>query len=126
MDFFGNIFQEKCYWDFCCNDAALMNLEFYKSDDAVVGVLSVRLVIRSAQTLKDKRRVIKSLKDRVKNSFNVSISEIGTLDHCQYSQLGVAMVGNDKKYMNGALSSLLNMFRFTTSVELVDYHLEFV
>jgi uncharacterized protein YlxP (DUF503 family) len=103
-----------------------MNLEFYKSDDAVVGVLNVRLVIRSAQTLKDKRRVIKSLKDRVKNSFNVSISEIGTLDHCQYSQLGVAMVGNDKKYVNGALSSLLNMFRFATPVELVDYHLEFV
>ncbi len=103
-----------------------MKLEFYKPDDAVVGVLNIRLVIRSANTLKDKRRVIKSLKDRVKNSFNVSISEIGTLDHCQYSRLGIAMVGNDKRYVNGALSNLLNMFRVVTSVELVDYHLEFV
>jgi uncharacterized protein YlxP (DUF503 family) len=104
-----------------------MKLEFYKSDDAaVIGVLNVRLVIRSANTLKDKRRVIKSLKDRVKNNFNVSISEIGTLDHCQYSRLGVAMVGNDKRYVNGALSNLVNMLRATTSVELVDYHLEFV
>ncbi|MFN3532255.1 MAG: DUF503 domain-containing protein [Candidatus Brocadia sp.] len=103
-----------------------MNLEFYKSDDAVVGVLNIRLVIRSASTLKDKRRIIKSLKDRVKNNFNVSISEIGTLDHCQYSRLGIAMVGNDKGYVNSTLSNLLNMFRFATSVELVDYHLEFV
>lgn len=103
-----------------------MKLEFYKSDNAVVGILNIRLVIRSANTLKDKRRIIKSLKDRVKNNFNVSVSEIGTLDHCQYSRLGIAMVGNDKGYVNSALSNLLNMFRISTSVELVGYHLEFV
>lgn len=103
-----------------------MNLEFLKSDDAVVGVLNIRLVIRSAHTLKDKRRIVKSLKDRIKNNFNVSISEIGTLDHCQYARLGIAMVGNDKKHLNSTLSSLLNMFRVAISVELVDYHLEFI
>ncbi|BBO17260.1 conserved hypothetical protein [Candidatus Brocadia pituitae] len=103
-----------------------MNLEFCKSDDAVVGVLSIRLVIRSAHSLKDKRRIVKSLKDRIKNNFNVSISEIGTLDHCQYARLGIAMVGNDKKYLNSALSSLVNMFRVAVAVELVDYHLEFL
>ncbi|MCC7211149.1 MAG: DUF503 domain-containing protein [Candidatus Brocadia sp.] len=103
-----------------------MNLEFCKSDDAVVGVLSIRLVIRSAHSLKDKRRIVKSLKDRIKNNFNVSISEIGTLDHCQYACLGIAMVGNDKKYLNSTLSSLVNMFRVAVAVELVDYHLEFL
>ncbi|MBU6390977.1 MAG: DUF503 family protein [Planctomycetes bacterium] len=103
-----------------------MNLQFYKSDDTVVGILNIRLVIRSANTLKDKRRIIKSLKDRVKNNFNVSISETGTLDHCQYSSLGIAMVGNDKRYVNGALSNLINVFRTAASVELVDYRLEFV
>ncbi len=103
-----------------------MNLQFYKSDDTVVGILNIRLVIRSANTLKDKRRIIKSLKDRVKNNFNVSISETGTLDHCQYSSLGIAMVGNDKRYVNGALSNLINVFRTVTSVELVNYRLEFV
>ncbi|MBV6519366.1 MAG: DUF503 domain-containing protein [Candidatus Brocadia sp.] len=103
-----------------------MNLEFLKSDDAIVGILKIRLVIRSAHTLKDKRRIIKSLKDRIKNKFNVSISEIGTVDHCQYARLGIAMVGNDKKYLNGTLLSLLNMFRAAVSVELVDHHLEFI
>ncbi len=103
-----------------------MNLQFYKSDDTVVGILNIRLVIRSTNTLKDKRRIIKSLKDRVKNNFNVSISETGTPDHCQYSSLGIAMVGNDKRYVNGALSNLINVFRTVTSVELVDYRIEFV
>ncbi|WP_169703012.1 DUF503 family protein [Candidatus Kuenenia stuttgartensis] len=52
-----------------------MNLEFYKSDDTIVGLLCVQLILRNARTLKEKRRVIKSLKDRVKNNFNVSISK---------------------------------------------------
>ena len=103
-----------------------MNLEFYESYDAVIGVLNIRLVIRSANTLKDKRRVIKSLKDRIKNQFNVSISETGVLDHCQYSSIGIAMVGNDKQHVNSTLSNLINMFRGATSVQLVDYRLEFV
>ena len=103
-----------------------MNLEFYESDDAVIGVLNIRLVIRSANTLKDKRRVIKSLKDRVRNHFNVSISETGVLDHCQYSSLGIAMVGNDKQYVNSTLSNLINMFRGAPSVQIVNYRLEFV
>lgn len=104
-----------------------MNVEFYRSnDDMVVGVLSVRLIIRGACTLKDKRRVVKGLKDRIGNTFNVSISEVGTLDHCQYAKLGITMVGNDDKYVNGALSNLINMLRSAVAAELVDYHLEFV
>ncbi|TLD42551.1 MAG: YlxP-like protein [Candidatus Jettenia ecosi] len=103
-----------------------MNLEFYKSNDTVIGVVNIRLVIRSANTLKDKRRIIKSLKDRIKNNFNVSIAETGSLDHCQYSQIGIAMVGNDNRYMNSVLSNLINLIRCANSVELVDYKLEFV
>lgn len=103
-----------------------MNLEFHKSDDVTVGLLCVRLVIRNARTLKEKRRVIKSLKDRVKSNFNVSISETGVLDHCQYSNLGIAMVGNDKRYVNSILSTLINMFKCATSFELAGYHLEFM
>lgn len=103
-----------------------MNLEFYDSDDKVVGILDIRLVIRNASTLKEKRRIIKSLKDRIKNTFNVSVAETGTLDHCQYSKLGIAMVGNDKQYVNSALSNLINLFKCAVSVELVDYHLEFI
>jgi uncharacterized protein YlxP (DUF503 family) len=103
-----------------------MKLEFSESEDTVVGVLNVRLAIRSSCSLKDKRRIVKSLKDRIKNNFNVSISEVGSLDHCQYSKLGIAMVGNDKQYVNGAMSKLVNVLRCVSLVELVDFHLEFI
>jgi uncharacterized protein YlxP (DUF503 family) len=103
-----------------------MKLEFCESNDTVVGVLNVRLVIRTANTLKDKRRIIKGLKDRIKNSFNVSISETGALDNCQYSKLGIAMVGNDTNYVQSVLSGLINLFHRLTFVELVDYNLEFI
>jgi uncharacterized protein YlxP (DUF503 family) len=103
-----------------------MKLEFCESNDTVVGVLNVRLVIRTANTLKDKRRIIKGLKDRIKNSFNVSISETGALDNCQYSKLGIAMVGNDTNYVQSVLSGLINLFNRLTFVELVDYNLEFI
>lgn len=103
-----------------------MNLEFCKSDDTMVGLLCVRLIIRNARTLKEKRRVIKSLKDRVKNNFNVSISETGVLDNCQYSNMGIAMVGNDKQYVNSTLSNLINMFECAPSFELAGYRMEFI
>jgi len=103
-----------------------MNLTFCGSDNAVVGVLNIRLVIRCATTLKEKRRVIKSLKDRIRNKFNVSIAEVGALDHCQYSKLGIAMVGNDRQFVSSAMSNLVNLFRCATPAELVEYHLEFI
>ena len=42
----------------------------------VLGVLTLELVIYEAQSLKDKRRVVKSLKERIRNRFNVSVSEV--------------------------------------------------
>jgi len=103
-----------------------MYLEFRESDNTMVGLLNAQLVLRNACTLKQKRRIIKGLKDRIKNNFNVSISETGVLDNCQYSNLGIAMVGNDKRYVNSILSKVVNHFRGATSFDLVSYNLEFI
>ena len=61
-----------------------------------VGVLQVELSIPDAMSLKDKRRVVKSLKDRIAHGHNVSIAEVGALDEHRRSILGMAMVSNDK------------------------------
>ncbi len=90
----------------------------------IIGSLSIKLAIRSSRSLKDKRRIIKSLKDRIRNKFNVSISETGAQDNLQCSEISIAMVGTDKQYVNSALSSLMNSFRFYPQVDLVDYELE--
>ena len=64
-----------------------------------VGVLQLELSIPEAMSLKDKRRVIKSLKDRIAHGHNVSIAEVGALDEHRRSIIGMAMVSNDKRYV---------------------------
>ncbi len=92
----------------------------------VVGTLSIRIAIRSSRSLKDKRRIIKGLKDRIRNKFNVSISETDAQDNHKCSVISVAMVGTDRQYVNSTLSSLINSFRFFPQIELVDYELELI
>jgi uncharacterized protein YlxP (DUF503 family) len=89
-----------------------------------VGILSIKLVLRSSHSLKDKRRVLNSLKDRVRQNFNVSFSEIEALDHRQYCVMAAAMVSNDKRHVNGGLSALVNFVKTFPQVELIDYELE--
>ena len=90
----------------------------------IIGTLSIRLVIPEARSLKQKRSALKSVKDRLRNNFNISISEIETHDVWQSATLGVAMIGGDKKYVNAVLSKVIDHVRNFRQVQLVDYELE--
>ena len=88
-----------------------------------VGTVEVELVLREARSLKDKRRVIKSLKDRIRNRFNMSIAEVDRQNSIQRATLGLAMVGTDPQYVNGALSQAIEFIRNCRLAELIDYDL---
>ena len=90
----------------------------------VIGVLQLEIGIGDAMSLKDKRRVVKGLKDRIAHAHNVSIAEVGALDEHRRSILGMAMVGNDGRYVEGALSKLVDLVRLTPQVTLQDYRIE--
>ena len=90
----------------------------------VVGVLQLELAIGDAMSLKDKRRVVRSLKDRIANGRNVSVAEVGALDVHRRAILGVAMVSNDARYVEGALSKVVDLVRVTPSVDLLDYQID--
>lgn len=90
----------------------------------VVGVLTVRLAVFESLSLKDKRRVIKSLKDRLSNRHNISIAEIDDLDHRQAATLAVAMVANDSRFVHSALSKIVDEFRADRRASLVEYDIE--
>ena len=75
-------------------------------------------------SLKDKRRVVKSIKDRIAHGHNVSIAEVGALDEHRRSILGLAMVSNDSRYVESALSKLVDFVRLTPTVSLIDYQIE--
>ena len=89
-----------------------------------IGVLQLELSIGDAMSLKDKRRVVKSLKDRIAHGHNVSIAEVGALDAHRRSILGIAMVSNDRAHVEGALSKLVDFVRTVGNVDLVDYQIE--
>jgi len=89
-----------------------------------VGILQLDLAIEDAMSLKDKRRVVKGLKDRIAHAHNVSIAEVGALDEHRRSIIGMSMVGNDKAYVEGALSKLVDLVRLTPQASLVDYRIE--
>ena len=89
-----------------------------------VGTLSVKLMIRQARTLKEKRRVLRSLKDQIRNRHNVSVAEVGAQNSRQQAVLAFAMAGSDGRYVDGALAKIVDFIRAFRPVELVDYDVE--
>ena len=89
-----------------------------------IGVLQLEIAIHDEMILKDKRRVVKSIKDRIAHGHNVSIAEVGALDEHRRSILGMAMVSNDSKYIQGALSKLVDFVRAVPQVDLIDYQID--
>lgn len=90
----------------------------------VVGVLRVRLAIFEALSLKDKRRVTRSLKDRLGARHNVSIAEVDDLDHRQATTLGLALVANDARFVQSALARIVDEIRAYPRASLLDYEIE--
>jgi len=90
----------------------------------IVGTLRVRLLVREARTLKDKRQVVKSIKDRLRNAFNVSVAEVDALDNRQLAVLGVALVTNETHHAKVELGQIVEAMRSHPIVELLDYELE--
>lgn len=90
----------------------------------IVGVLEIQLRLHDTFSLKDKRRVIRSLKDRIANKFNVSISEIDALDNCRLAVLGVSQVGNDGQYVQSCLDKIVDKIRMVREASLIEYHIE--
>ena len=73
----------------------------------IVGTLRLRLLIREARTLKDKRQVLKSIKDRLHNRFNVSVAEVEAQDNHRLAVLGIAMVSNETHPIKVALGQII-------------------
>lgn len=90
----------------------------------IVGVCTVELFIPDGQSLKSKRQVVKSLKDRLRDKFNVSVAEVDGQDLWQKAVLGIAFVANETAYVNQVLDQVLNQIRSVPSVEIVRSRIE--
>ena len=92
--------------------------------EMIIGIMQFQLRIAESHSLKEKRMVLKSIKDRLRQRFNVSVSEIGDQDLWQSALLGVASIGGDKRYVNGLLSDVESWLERNGHVELVSSRLE--
>ncbi len=89
-----------------------------------IGVLQIELFIGESQSLKDKRRIIRSLVDKVKNKFNVAVAETGKLDSWNYCGLSFVFVSNDAGHLDSMMNSAANFVEYHGSFETIDIHTE--
>ncbi|TKS58855.1 MAG: hypothetical protein EWM72_02506 [Nitrospira sp.] len=90
----------------------------------IVGVYTVELFISESRSLKDKRQVLHSLKDRLHEKFNLSVAEVDGHDLWQKAVLGMACVANEGSHVNQVLEQALNLIRSMPAVEVVRTQLE--
>ena len=90
-----------------------------------VGVCTIKLRLPENLSLKGKRRVLKSITTRVRNTFNVSVAEVDDNDLWQLATLGICCVSNNSRQTNEVLSKVVDFViggRF--EVEILDYEIE--
>lgn len=91
----------------------------------VIGVCSIYLEIPAARSLKDKRRVLRSVVDRVRHEFNVSIAEVAQQDSWSHATLGIVCVSTDAAYAHGLLEKVVSFVeRACLDLVLLDYETE--
>ena len=92
---------------------------------ALVGLLQVDILIAGSTSLKEKRMVLKSVKDRLRKKFNVSVAEVGFQDKWQRSSLAVAVVAESDKFVQEALNKIFSFLDNDPAFEITQYNFDY-
>ena len=90
----------------------------------IIGLVTVSISIPHAQSLKDKRMVIRSLKDRILNKMNVSVAEVGKQDVWKSAELAFVTVAAESEVVQHRISELSAVLRSNPLYVLLDLHTE--
>ena len=90
----------------------------------ILGLLSINSYLPAAHSLKDKRRILRKVVDRIRYRHNVSIAEVGDNEIWQRASLAVCMVANDSAFVDSALSKILNEIEKSLEGKIVDYTID--
>lgn len=90
----------------------------------IVGVLRVELSLPGSHSLKDKRRLLRSLLDRLHNEFNVSAAEIDHQDNRRQAEVGVSCVSGESAHANAVLSRVLDVVERETEMVVTGVEME--
>ena len=92
----------------------------------VVGVCRLSLMVEGSQSLKDKRAVLRKIKDRVLQKFNCAIAEVGDQDAWQAAQLGFAVVSNDRGFTQSMVQKILTFIDELSIAKLADDEQDYI
>lgn len=92
----------------------------------VVGVCHITLLIHDKCSLKEKRKVLKGLLEKVRNRFNVSAAEVGSHDLWQRAEVGIAAVGGEEAFVNSTVDKVLNYIEGLHVAEVASHDIEFM
>ena len=90
----------------------------------IVGLCRIDLFLPESRSLKAKRQEIKGLKDRIRNRFNVSVAEVEHQSLWQRATLGLAMVSEEKGYVDRTLQQVLNLVQAEPRLLVLDHAFE--
>jgi uncharacterized protein len=90
----------------------------------VVGILQVQLAIDHATSLKDKRRVVSSVKDKLHREHQVSVAEVDAQDNLRTAVLGITMSASDVKHCQSVLDRIVDRLRSSRDCVLADHATE--
>lgn len=91
-----------------------------------VGLLTLELHIPDAQSLKDKRQILRSLKDKLRREFNVAVAELEHHDVWQRSVIGIVTLSNEEKHLREMLNKVLDEADGILGSSLINQNIEII
>jgi uncharacterized protein len=91
-----------------------------------IGLLTLEIHIPDARSLKDKRQVLRRLKDRLRARFNVAVAELDHQDTWQRSQVGIVSLSSDEAHLEQSLRVVFDEAERILGRDLVSHDLEIV
>ena len=95
-------------------------------DSAYVALMTIEIFIPDAQSLKEKRGVVRGLRDQIRARFNASVAEIGYQDKWQRSSIGVTIVSGDRRKLEIEMGRVQLLCEEAPRLEIVDIRLQWL
>jgi uncharacterized protein YlxP (DUF503 family) len=99
---------------------------WFREIGMTVGVARVVFRLHGNDSLKEKRRVVKSLVEKSRHRFNVSVAEVADQDVHQRTTIGVCVIGNDGRLLNSLLDRIIDFMDSLNLADLVDHEIELI
>jgi uncharacterized protein YlxP (DUF503 family) len=90
----------------------------------IIAAAVITLIIPENASLKGKRRVVKSLIEKVRHKFDAAVAEVGDNDLWQKARIGVALVGNDRQLLEARLQQIMKFMENQHLAEIIDSQVE--